>query len=159
MATKALGLESGDEGALAAAVASGDPNVLVKLKEVDAQVKPFGHELDGTEDATRAQQAYLIALSGMAQSGVLMGRKVKIDAGGQSVWYYDPAEHWIEIEDEFLKNGLNPQSIESVPPFPSLVNPPMVLCERLVSLSTDGMSTNPLSGYCYCYSLTTNWIR
>jgi hypothetical protein len=39
MATKALGVESGDEGALAAAVASGDPSVLVKLKEVDANFK------------------------------------------------------------------------------------------------------------------------
>ena len=46
MATKALGLESGDEGALAAAVASGDPNVLVKLKEVEAQFKLEMKRLD-----------------------------------------------------------------------------------------------------------------
>lgn len=35
MATKGLGLVDGDEGALASAVASGDPNILVKLKEIE----------------------------------------------------------------------------------------------------------------------------
>lgn len=38
MATKALGIE-GDEDALAVAVASGDPSILVKLKEVDNTFK------------------------------------------------------------------------------------------------------------------------
>lgn len=39
MATKALGIDKGDEGALATAVASGDTNVLLKLKEADIQFK------------------------------------------------------------------------------------------------------------------------
>ena len=39
VATKALGIENGDEGALEAAVASGDPNVFVKLKEAEHNFK------------------------------------------------------------------------------------------------------------------------
>ena len=39
MATKALGVENGDEGALAAAVASADPHVLVQLKQVDNEFR------------------------------------------------------------------------------------------------------------------------
>lgn len=39
MATRALGIEDGDEGALAEAIASGDPNVLVQLRQVDTQFK------------------------------------------------------------------------------------------------------------------------
>lgn len=45
MATKALGVEN-DEGALAAAVATGDPNVLVQLKQVEVDFKIKLKELD-----------------------------------------------------------------------------------------------------------------
>jgi hypothetical protein len=46
MATKALGLEDEGEAALAAAVASGDTNVLAKLRQVENQFKLEMRQLD-----------------------------------------------------------------------------------------------------------------
>lgn len=46
MAGKALGIDDADEGAIAAAVASGDTNVLVKLKEVETDFKAKMKQLD-----------------------------------------------------------------------------------------------------------------
>ena len=60
MATKALGIDDGDESALSAAVASGDPQVLLKLKNAEndflkemkaLDVDVFKAEVDDRKDA------------------------------------------------------------------------------------------------------------
>jgi hypothetical protein len=90
----------------------------LKLAKAAGMKKPFGHELEDAEGAdSDAQQAYLVALSGLSASGAMMGRKVILgEADGQGEWAYAPAQHWLEIYAEQLNNGINPESIEYLYP-------------------------------------------
>lgn len=75
MATKALGIDGGDEGDLAAAVASGDPNVLVKLKEVEndfkLEMKRLDVQLHESDTTDRSSARTMAAAVGMAPQVIL----------------------------------------------------------------------------------------
>jgi len=78
MAGRALGLgDNTDEASIAAAVASGDPNVLVKLKEVDASFKTEMKKLDvdlkklDVDDRGSARE--LAKIKGLGPQTVLAG--------------------------------------------------------------------------------------
>jgi len=75
LATKALGKTEGSESDLAAAIATGDPEVLVKLKEVETQFKLELKRLDVELDkvnATDRDSARKLAISRGLQPQVVL---------------------------------------------------------------------------------------
>jgi hypothetical protein len=74
MATKALGIE-GDENALAAAIASGDPSILVKLKEVDnnflIEMERLGVDLERVHAGDRGSARDMASKTSIVPQSVL----------------------------------------------------------------------------------------